>query len=94
MTDLENTELQLISGYPNIRFGSVDSPPLARHLPLSIFPTAPASRRQGFKKILCRSFIGKQGVPQRSFHWSLGMDEGLQTGGYLQMVMLRRKAEE
>lgn len=26
MTDLENTELQLISGYPNIRFGSVDSP--------------------------------------------------------------------
>ena len=26
MTDLENTELQLISGFPNIRFGSVDSP--------------------------------------------------------------------
>lgn len=26
MGDLENTELQLISGYPNVRFGSVDSP--------------------------------------------------------------------
>lgn len=26
MTDLANTELQLISGFPNIRFGSVDSP--------------------------------------------------------------------
>ncbi|MGJ8643360.1 MAG: hypothetical protein ACSHX9_08145 [Luteolibacter sp.] len=26
MADLENTELQLISGFPNIRFGSVDSP--------------------------------------------------------------------
>lgn len=26
MGDFENTELQLISGYPNVRFGSVDSP--------------------------------------------------------------------
>jgi len=26
MSDFENTELQLISGYPNVRFGSVDSP--------------------------------------------------------------------
>jgi len=26
MSDIDNTELQLISGFPNIRFGSVDSP--------------------------------------------------------------------
>jgi hypothetical protein len=43
--DLAGTEIQLISGFPSVEFGAVDSPLMARHLAGLVFPADQPVRR-------------------------------------------------